>query len=487
MRLLAIAVITVFLVDFTPRGTVGQDFEAMRQELEALKAKLDAQDEEIKYLRLKVAKEELAKAVEPELEEKVEKVVQDYMETPEAKKKIADASPARLKAGYGKKGFYLESLDGKFHLAMSGRIQVLYTFNDRETDINTTATSTSPGDRDTSSFRLRRGRLEWDGHAFTKDLKYHFTLETPGLATAGATHLLDYYVNYSGLPEVGKYVAIKGGQFKVPFSRQRLNSSSSLQLVDRSIVNNEFNLDRDVGVDFHRELFGEKFEYHLGVFTGHGINRRNENADNNMLYVGRIAWHPFGFFDYKETDYDYSETLKATLGFAAARNAGGEIRTGSVRTAVSDDLYMNIFTWDGALKYKGFSLLGEAFLRNLREPAGVSTRSNRSNAIGYMVQGGYFLIPKRLEMAARYAWLDREFNKDKSTTAILVGGGTNRRTLGSDEEITLGLNYYFNGHKNKLQADVTRLDQGFLRTSSTSRVNDDKETWRFRLQYQLAF
>jgi hypothetical protein len=486
MRLLATAVIgMVVFISFRPGTVLGQDTEMLRQELQALKDRLDTQDEEIKYLRLKVAKEELAKVVEPELEEKVEKVVKDYMETPEAKKKIADISPAKLKAGYGKKGFYLESLDGKFHLAMSGRVQVLYTFNDRESDVNTTATTTSPGDRDTSSFRLRRGRLVWDGHAFTKDLKYHLNLETPG--TTQGTHLLDYYVNYSGLPEIGKYVAIKGGQFKVPFSRQRLNSSSSFQLIDRSIVNDEFNLDRDVGVDFHRNLFGEKFEYHLGIFTGHGTNRRTENADNNMLYVGRIAWHPFGFFDYKETDYDHSKSLMATVGFAAAHNAGGEIRTGAVRTAVSDDLYMNLFTIDGGLKYKGFSLLTEAFLRSLREPAGVSTRSNRTNGIGYMVQGGYFVIPKRLEVASRYAWLDREFNKDKDDVAILVGEGTTRRTLGSDEEITFGLNYYFNGHKNKLQADVSRLDQGFLRTSSASLVNDDKETWRFRLQYQLAF
>jgi hypothetical protein len=453
----------------------------LREKLEALEAKLDNQDEEIKYLKLKLAEKELAEAREPELEEQVEKVVQTYMESPEAKKKVAELSPAQLKAGYGKHGFYLQALDDKFSLAMSGRVQVLYTFNDREEDVNVVSLPTSPGDRDTSTFRLRRGRLVWQGHAFTKALKYCVQLETPG--TTQGTTLLDYYADYSGLPEIGKYLSIRGGQFKVPFTRQRLNSSSSLQLVDRSIVNDEFNLDRDVGVDFHGRLFGEQLEYHLGIFTGHGINNRNENSDNKMLYVGRLAWHPFGFFDYKETDYDYSETLKATLGFAAAHNGGGEIRTGAIRTAVSDDIYMNTFTVDGALKYKGFFLLSEGVLRNLREPGLRST----ANAIGYFVQGGYFFIPKRLEMAARYAWLDREFNRDKDVLRILAGEGTRMRTLGSDEEITLGLNYYFNGHKNKMQFDVSRLDQGFLPTSARSPVNDDKETWRFRLQYQLAF
>ena len=488
MRLLVIVAMITFLVSPVPRAVFGQgqDAEVMRQELQALKDRLDTQDEEIKYLRLKVAKEELLRVAEPELEQKAEKAVQNYMETPEAKKKVADLSPAKLKAGYGKKGFYLESLDGKFHLAMSGRVQVLYTFNDRERDINTTASHTSPGDRDTSTFRLRRGRLVWEGHAFTKDLKYLMNLETPG--TSQGTHLLDYYVDYSGLPEIGKYVAIKGGQFKVPFSRQRIASSSSLQLVDRSIVNNEFNLDRDVGVDFHRELFEKKLEYHLGMFTGLGINRRNENVDNNMLYMGRIAWHPFGFFGYNESDVDYSEKLQTTLGFAIAHKKGDEIFTGRARAAVGKKITMNIYTWDGGLKYKGFSLLGEAFLRRLREP-GVSANktTDETDAIGFMVQGGYFLLPKRLELASRYAWLDRDFNKDKSTVGKPIGEGGNSRTLGADEEITLGLNYYFNGQKNKIQADVSRLNEGFLPSSSTSRVNDDKEAWRFRLQYQLAF
>ncbi len=486
-----------------------QDIKVMFEQLEILKTRVEAQEEEIKYLKLKLAKEEVEKVahsekpglnlpfdggevnekqgefVQAEIKEDVVEAINRYMDSPEAKKKIESLSTAKVKAGYGDKGFYLESLDGKFHLHMSGRVQVLYTYNDREEDKNVVSSPTSPGDRDTSSFRLRRGRLVWQGYAFTKELQYYFQLETPGL-TEG-THLLDYYVDYSGLPEIGKYIAIKGGQFKVPFSRQFMSSSSTLQLVDRSILNAEFSLDRDVGVDFHRELFDRKLEYHLGIFTGQGINRRNENSDNKMLYMGRLAWHPLGFFDYKETDIDYSETLKATIGFGAAYNSGGEIRTGSTRTAVSDDIYMTTFTADGGLKYKGFSLLTEAFLRNLREPGFAST----TNAIGYMVQGGYFILPKRLELASRYAWMDREFNRDKEDIGILVGEGNNNRTPGSEEEITFGLNYYFKGHKNKIQADVSRLNQGFLPVSKDNKppfnVNDDKETWRFRLQYQLAF
>ncbi len=41
------------------------------------------------------------------------------------------------------------------------------------------------------------------------------------------------------------------GQTKIKANRARINSSSALQFVDRSIVNSEFNLDRDFG------FFGE--------------------------------------------------------------------------------------------------------------------------------------------------------------------------------------------------------------------------------------
>jgi hypothetical protein len=104
-----------------------------------------------------------------------------------------------------------------------------------------------------------------------------------------------------------------------------------------------------------------------------------------------------------------------------------------------------------------------------------------------MVQGGYFILPRHLEFAARYAYVDRDFNKSKKTVGTPVGAGKNRFTLGSDEEITVGLNYFFNGHKNKIQADATKFSNSFLRSSPASLVNDDKEAWRFRLQYQLAF
>ena len=49
-------------------------------------------------------------------------------------------------------------------------------------------------------------------------------------------------------------------------------SSGNLQLVDRSIANREFTLDRDVGIELRSKDFLGKgwFRYFVGVFTGEG-------------------------------------------------------------------------------------------------------------------------------------------------------------------------------------------------------------------------
>jgi hypothetical protein len=75
-------------------------------------------------------------------------------------------------------------------------------------------------------------------------------------------------------------------------------------------------------------------------------------------------------------------------------------------------------TWatDAVFKYRGFSLQGEFYFKNV-------TRQNQTlpcmnttctltapgllgNALGWYVQSGYYLIPRHLELAARYAYWD---------------------------------------------------------------------------------
>ena len=112
----------------------------------------------------------------------------------------------------------------------------------------------------------------FEGHAFTRKLTYTIQLgfSNRDMEPDLLIPLRDAYVTWQALRDLG----IRFGQMKVPFGKQRVVSSSSLQMVDRSIVTSELNMDRDVGLYLMSEdLLGLKgrLMYQAGVFSGQGI------------------------------------------------------------------------------------------------------------------------------------------------------------------------------------------------------------------------
>jgi hypothetical protein len=79
------------------------------------------------------------------------------------------------------------------------------------------------------------------------------------------------------------------------------------------------------------------------------------------------------------------------------------------------------WTLDYAFKYRGFSLQAEYWFRNVIRhnkelpcmqtavaggPCTVFAPGQFGNTTGWYVQSGYYLIPRKVEVAARYAWWD---------------------------------------------------------------------------------
>ena len=145
-------------------------------------------------------------------------------------------------------------------------------------------------------------------------------------------------------------------------------------------------------------------------------------------------------------------------------------------------------TFVGA-KYKGFSFFNEWWLRQLTN---FETTVNGNNTIiyrstlpggnalfpinrdlvdyGMNVSVGCFLVPKKLEIAARWAWIrgrsgDINGNGTASTVVIPGVGATNVingafTNWAEANEYTVGLNYYFKGHALKWQTDFSIYDGG---------------------------
>jgi phosphate-selective porin OprO/OprP len=206
------------------------------------------------------------------------------------------------------------------------------------------------------------------------------------------------------------------GQYKVPFDREFLTSAFNLDLIDRSIASNAFNLGRDIGVQVSGGFLKDQLNYAVGMFNGSGANQSNQ--DQNFMYLGRMVYTPFGSFPYSEGALDTPDTPKLAVGAAGAYLPGlepGERKTlagplGNTNIVpVNSDVYE--LTADLAFKYQNFFFQGGYYFRNI-DPEKPTTYGSE-NAQGFYLQGGYFLIPKKFELAARYSWVDPD-NPDQT-------------------------------------------------------------------------
>ena len=96
--------------------------------------------------------------------------------------------------------------------------------------------------------QVKRLRLRFDGYIYSPKLTYTIQLgftsyDAKVLPNGNMNIVRDAMVYY--VPSSTWNIGF--GQTKIKANRARVNSSSALQFVDRSIVNSEFNLDRDFG------------------------------------------------------------------------------------------------------------------------------------------------------------------------------------------------------------------------------------------------
>lgn len=433
---------TVLVLSGTTYADQDLDVQDLLDRLQALEKTVETQREEIETLKAgqghnKTSSYETIRFGSagvpvhgygaPETE--VHNAVKDYLASKEGKELIIDASPAKIDIGYNiGEGFYIETLDDKYRVEMSNLTQIRYTFADNDHS------------RDTSSFRIGRHLIIFQGHALSKNLTYRVQWNlTPG---NGAGVLDDVYGDY----RIADWLQFRGGQYKVPYNRQELTFSGNLQFVDRSIASQEFNLDRDIGIMTHAKPMEGLFEYYLAMMTGAGRNR-TRNTNNQMLYAARLAVNPLGEFNsYSEPDLEYEESPKLALGAAFAWNNGSQM---FVRDAIRDfnrAITLRQFTSDLTLKWRGLSILGDFYWRNVTAHSGESLFQQGSNrGYGYTVQGGYFVplpaVQKHLEFTGRYSFVD-------PNTRI---SGNSERELGG------GVNWFVDGNTFKLQADVMHI------------------------------
>ena len=282
-----------------------------------------------------------------------------------------------------------------------------------------------------------RGRSQVSGWLGNEHLTYEAEVEwTEGPA------MVDGFISWDALRN-GTF-NVQAGQFKVPIGRQRLTSSASQQFVDRSDVIDEFTPGRDIGVQVHGLLARNRVEYRAGVFNGAGQNTWRH--DGGRQYAGRVMVQPFGNVEYSESELDFVESPRLAVAAGIESSDGRDDAVVARRSVVGVDV---------DVRYRGLSLLTEVFFRMLDDDADGAGRT------GFLVQSGYLLVPRRVEVAGRFgAWRPAAAAAATRGELGLVGG------------------YFVNGHNLKLQADVRRL---------SGVTADERATHEVRVQLQVVF
>jgi phosphate-selective porin OprO/OprP len=458
LKLLVLAVVVL------PFSGIQANAQSTKQEIEELKQQIQAiqqqSQQQIEQLQKKVEMLETAREVDKERIVKVEE-------------ENRDAWWQTFKAKY-KKGLTFESDNGNFKMRFRIRGQFRLTVDQQDDRHPETSTN----------FKVQRLRFKWDGHAFKPWFLYTVQINIPDDADLRDMFFTAAY-NNNIMPRVG--------QWKVPFGRDELTSSSALQFVDRSIVNDQFSLGRDRGVALMGG-FGPQynFSYSAGVFNGDG--RNGTSLDSNMLYAGRLQFGVGG--EGKKfkanSSYDTGEAYSIVPNFAKAptfvigAGIGALPGLNCTRKTPDNDVcdrmeelgyvradYTTI-TGDVSFKMPIFNIQGGYYGRWL-DPDENGIVQDTAYDQGFNAQAGVFVMPKTVEIAGRFSWIDYD-----------TSGGVLPPDVGSviDTQwaVTPGISYYIShDHRWKIQADYS-----YQRNEFTQGAPDIDENI-FRAQLQAYF
>ncbi|WP_290698956.1 porin [Lacinutrix sp.] len=331
------------------------------------------------------------------------------------------------------------------------------------------------------NFIVRRARLKFDGFAYSPKLKYKLELGLSNRDVSGANDfnrntpriILDAVIMW----QFANNWELWAGQTKLPGNVERVVSSANLQLIDRSLLNSRFNIDRDLGLQLrHKSNLGGNFlmREKIAITQGEGRNV-SEGNEGGLQYTARVEFLPFGAFkskgDYVQAAIKKEETPKLMVGLTynfnedAVRERGF---AGDYLFRSDGSLYetnqTTVFA-DVMFKYKNFSFMGEYAKRSAENeiavdldgitPTGdiVLTGNALNLQAGYMLKSNY-------EIAGRFTTVDYE-----TITGRLP-----------EEQYTLGASRYIVGHKLKVQSDI-----------SYTTVDGNEDNITFRIGFDIHF
>ena len=346
------------------------------------------------------------------------------------------------------KGLKITSRDSSHQLKFTARIQNRY---DGRIQL-------SEGSKYENTFFVRRARLKFDGFVFKPEVVYKIEIDVVSGQMLDAVIKWNFYKGFT----------LWFGQTKLPGNRERLISSQKLQLVDRSLFNAAFTLDRDKGIQLHHQHSIGKVVIREIISIAMGEGKNYVSFERGNEYTGKIEVLPLGKFEGKG-DYvggaAYREqTPKLAIAGAFDFNHNCMRQRGTLGSFLDEPKDLKTFFADLMFKFKGLSIMSEfAHRTTLSSPVVKSEDTEEFQSYytgwGLNAQTGYW-FKRNWEIAGRVTYVEPE---TQTGFAIL-------------RQYTFALSKYIVGHSLKVQTDFSYSEEG----------SEDPKLI-FRLQVELSF
>lgn len=364
----------------------------------------------------------------------------------------------------------------KFSAAMQHRLQFRYAY-----PFDADPRQLSDLNAEGHSFMVRRARFRLNGHAYRKWLKFNFQYDW------SQPVLRDFWIEAARF----SWLTLRVGRGKVIYNEERVTSSGRQQMVNRSILNDVFTVDRQQGLQLMGRLFGNTpadLNYIAGVFSGRGVGERL-NDDAYMMYAARLQWNAVGDpIDFSQSDYKYTQRWQLNIAAGAATNksnctafetdtnscralTGYRTSSGDGATVVPGQFKIDQAVFEVRSVYKGLYFKHESHVKRVADQSiNVNPWPREAEMWGALLQLGYFphavldFVPAELEVAGRYAWVDPN---------IAVSGNDQQEYSGI-------LNWFASGHNNKISFEVTHHVLG---VTGVGQVTEQ----RYRGQWDFTF
>jgi hypothetical protein len=427
---------------------------------------------------------------------------------------ISNAKETPLRVFYDQ-GFRLATSDGAFVLRLNGLLQMRYSYVDYDPLIRF-------NQQDYSNFFVRRARLYFWGNAGSPRFTYFFHVQ---LEPNQAINANDLWVEY----RFADLLQLGVGRMKISYGLEFMNSGSALGMVERSLFSGETDIDlgsltkqgprypgggtdrfglssyahtgfatggmtlyRSQGVQLRGHRGSDStptFEYQVGLWQGRSTTGLSNGGDGHLLAL-RVGYHPWGFVDWRVVgDVDHSSRFK--LGVI------GSMYTNSSETAQEFD--EGGYNFAAVARYRGWSIDAEWGA----ESYDFAEFDRDFDREGWRIAVGWFVVPRELELRARYATITR-LQDPTFQSANESGLGTPH--VAEDEtwvpaieaeisETSAAVSYRPFGWRNKVALDVSRLVRTFA-ADPDAVVNGvptmiskapDQVDYRVRAMVQLVF